>query len=262
MWSMRMRASRRAGKSGTGRNRSGAEGFHISGAEAICKDKDRIKIVKEYIDRALTHPKGEPDKIVITIEKVKTKPKSVSSLPIRTLECSRPSEATELITSLLESLGVSGAAIKSGLAVLTNRITMRGAAVISIESARRLEPDKIRGVRASCLGISRNADKALSSELKKSGINTTTVKEALVLASKVASCRQIVAEVCISDDPDYTIGYLASKRLGYIRIPNIKRKGTATGGRIFFVNEDADIEALVRYMEDVPVMITAISGSK
>ena len=50
------------------------------------------------------------------------------------------------------------------------------------------------------------------------------VKEALMLASKAASWPDVIAEVCISDDPDYTTGYIASKELGYLRIPNIKRE--------------------------------------
>ena len=42
-------------------------------------------------------------------------------------------------------------------------------------------------------------------------INTTTVKEALILASKLHHAH-IIAEVCISDDPDYTTGYFASEK--------------------------------------------------
>ena len=64
---------------------------------------------------------------------------------------------------------------------------------------------------------------------KSTGLNNTTVKEAIILASKVAACRQVTAELCISDDPGYTTGYISSKKYGYVRIPHIKKKGEKNG---------------------------------
>jgi len=122
-----------------------------------------------------------------------------------------------------------------------------------------------RGVRASRFGIDRPAEKSLSRQLNTLGINTQTVREALVLASKVASCGDVVAEVCISDDPDYTTGYVASAHLGYVRIPHIKKKRDRRGGRIFFLKEDADIRRVIQYLEKAPAIIeniTACFGEK
>jgi len=266
MWNIRMRASGRkpAAKAGaariSGENRGQADA-HISGAEGIYDDAEIFKIVKSYVGRALVHPKGSPDRIVVTIEKIRQRPRSISALSPVTLECGSPREAKEKIQTMLESAGVSRVAIKNGMAVLTGRSAMRGAAIILAESGRRVEPDKERGVRASVLGIDRTALKSLCLLLGKQGINNTTVKEALILASKVASCKEIMAELCISDDPDYTTGYLASKRLGYVRLPNIKKKGSAAGGRIFYAREDADVEALIRFMEKTPVIISRLSES-
>ena len=75
------------------------------------------------------------------------------------------------------------------------------------------------------------------------------MKEALVLASKAASWPDVIAEACISDDPDYTTGYIASKEFGYLRIPNIKREKKMHGGRVFFIREAADIAGLIVYLE-------------
>lgn len=136
---------------------------------------------------------------------------------------------------------------------------MRGAAVVNSESGERLEPDMERGVRVSRLGISKPASKILSSKLSRHRINTDTVKEALILASKVAFCKPMVAELCVSDDPDYTTGYVASKKFGYVRIPHIKSKGSISGGRAFFVNGDADIEEIIHYLEKVPVITGEVS---
>lgn len=239
--------------------------IHISGAEGICSRSDLQKIVQEYIDRAITHPRGRPDSIVITIEELKKPLRSITALPLMTVKCSSSSRAEAIIGKLLTESGVSMKAITSALSILHNRETMRGAGLLLASSGRRVEPDMQRGVRASRFGIDRPAEIRLSTELNKLGINTQTVMEALILASKVASCRDIVAEVCISDDPDYTTGYVASEYLGYVRIPHIKKKRDRRGGRIFFLKENADILHVISYLEKTPILIEGIkpcSGEK
>ena len=222
---------------------------HISGAEGIYEKSEIQKICKKYIKRALTHPRGKPDEIVIAIEKIKQKPKTISLLPVATLKCNSPEKARKIITQKLESLGISKKAIDNGFVVLNSKKTMRGASLILLKSGARVEPDKERGVRVSRMGIEKSTEKKLSKILsnivipakagiqtpsdRKNGtdgfrvkpgmtnshftrmkINTTRlrrVKEALILTSKAAACADIIAEVCISDDPDYTTGYIASK---------------------------------------------------
>ena len=136
---------------------------------------------------------------------------------------------------------------------------MRGAAIITAESGLRLEPDRERGVRASRLGISKSALKRLGAGLSRCGINTDIVREAVILASKVAASREVIAELCMSDDPDYTTGYVASQRFGYVRVPNIKSAENRSGGRAFFIREAADVEKIIDYLERTPVIIDSIS---
>ncbi|MBI3592401.1 MAG: 6-carboxyhexanoate--CoA ligase, partial [Nitrospirae bacterium] len=146
-------------------------------------------------------------------------------------------------------------AINTAFNILMSPRTMRGASLVLSVSGNRTEPDRSRGVRVSRLGIEKNAVNRLSRRLSRSKINTPTVREALILASKVASCPEIVAEVCISDDPDYTTGYIASRGLGYVRITNIKCPGDMRGGRVFFIKEDADIGKLIDYLEKRPIIV-------
>lgn len=228
---------------------------HISGAEGIYEKSEIQKICEKYIKRALTHSRGEPDEIVITIEKIRQKSKTISLLPVITLDCNSPEKARKIITQKLESLGISKKAIDNGFVVLNSKKTMRGASLILLKSGTRVEPDKERGVRVSRMGIEKSTEKNLSEKLSRAKINTTTVKEALVLASKAASWPDVIAEVCISDDPDYTTGYIASKEFGYLRIPNIKRGNEMHGGRVFFIRETADIAGLISYLERKPVII-------
>jgi 6-carboxyhexanoate--CoA ligase len=251
LWNIRMRASQRA-KQGE---------IHISGAEGLYEDSDIQKVFKSYVDRAVVHPKGKADKIIVTIEEIKRKPLEISALPVSTLVCDTPSEAEHQMRLILFSLGISKKAVDAAFMTI-RKGGMRGAAIITAQKGKRLEPDKNRGVRASRLGIAKAASRSLSLRLARHGINTDVVKEALILASKVMAHGNIVAELCVSDDPDYTTGYVASKKYGYIRIPHIKKKGSRHGGRAFFLQESADAGDIIHYLEEIPVMVVNASPCK
>jgi 6-carboxyhexanoate--CoA ligase len=253
---IRMRASREVSNQRSAV--SNKKEIHISGAEGLYGAPEVQKVVKDYIKRAVSHSKGKPDKIIITIEEVEQKPREISSLPVMTVRCRRQTEGEKIVINLLKSLGVSGKAINTAYELI-KKGEMRGAAVITSEKGKRLETDKERGVRVSRLGINRSALKLLSSRLSRYKINTDTVREAVILASKVAFPDGVIAELCVSDDPDYTTGYVASKKLGYVRIPNIKNGGSISGGRAFFVREGTDTERLIRYLERTPVLVTKCS---
>lgn len=229
--------------------------IHISGAEGICSESNIQQIIQEYVDRALTHPRGKPDKIVITLEQLMQPPKAIAALPLITVKCGSTARAETIIRRLLTESGISDKAITSALSILRNIEAMRGASLVLAASGRRVEPDMQRGVRASRLGIAKSAEKALSAKLNKLGLDTQTVREALILASKVTSCNDVVAELCISDNPGYTTGYVASAYMGYVRIPHIKKKQDPVGGRIFFLREGADLTAVIEYLEKTPVVI-------
>jgi 6-carboxyhexanoate--CoA ligase len=272
MWNIRMRASRKKGKGRTAQGKKLfplaigpsplAEDFvveHISGAEGIYPKNRVHSIVQSYIDRARNHPKGKPDRIHITIEILDQRPQPITALPVVTLKCTSQAHAESYIRRLLVPACISEKAVRAAFSITRNNAVMRGAALVYANSGRRVEPDEVRGIRASRLGMSVDAESLLSQELAKFKINTLTVKEALVLASKVAACPDIIAELCVSDDPDYTTGYIASRDLGYVRIPHIKKMGSAAGGRVFFLRETADISSVVRYLEKIPVLVTSLS---
>ena len=256
-----MRASKKSKRQliQTSSRDSGLQEIHVSGAEGIYEEKDLAKIIRQYTTRALSHQKGRPDSIVISLEEIKQRPQSIQSLPVRTLPCRSTRQARSMVRKLLNYCDISEAAINSSFAVTDSPNTMRGAALVLSESGRRKEQDKERGLRASRLGISRYADKILSRNLAVYGINNTTVKEAIILASKVAACKEVKAELCVPDNPGYTTGYVSSKKYGYIRIPHIKKKGERTGGRVFFLEEDADIDTVAGFLEKTPVIINSIS---
>jgi 6-carboxyhexanoate--CoA ligase len=260
LWSIRMRASGLADGQRNCRIHRQLSGIqkksiHISGAENLCNEKDMGDIVTTYIQRALHHPRGGPDEVVITIERVSSAPRMIPLLPVSTLPSDSSQEARTVTVAILSHLGISQRATRRGIGVVTGKRTMRGAALILSESGARVEPDTRRGIRVSRLGISDETEKSLSRQLARSGINSIRVKEALIIASKVASCRGVIAELCVSDDPGYTTGYVASRQLGYVRIPCIKTERCMRGGRVFFIEEKADVKHIIEYLETMPVII-------
>ncbi len=263
LWSIRMRASKKTVSSLLHAKSSiiATKDIHISGAEGIYKAQDIQKVSRLYIERALNHSRGKPDKIVITIEKLKERPKIISTLPLSTINNLSPLDGEKIARKLLQSAGIKKIAIQRALEVI-KKDDMRGASIVTAEKGSRLEPNRERGIRVSRLGISDSALKKLSKRLSIHGINNETVKEALVLASKVSSCEGVIAEICVSDDPDYTTGYVASKQFGYVRIPNIKNRGNRSGGRVFFIKEGAEIKDIIEYLERRPVIIGEVSLCK
>ena len=254
--SIRMRASKKSRSAEKARNSSGET--HISGAEGLFDSSDIQRIANNFIQRALHHERGKPDSIVITIESLQEKARRISTLPLSTLMCHSPSESKYFVQEILRFLGISARAIQAADRIIQHG-NMRGASIIHERTARRLEHNRMRGVRVSRFGIQKTAAKKLGTQLSRLGIHTDTVREALILASKVASCSGIMAELCVSDDLHYTTGYIASKKLGYLRIPKIKRKGSRTGGRVFFVKNGTDISSLAHYLERIPVLVTRIA---
>lgn len=232
---------------------------HISGAEDLVSADRVISQMTNYLRRATAHSRGTPDMITVTIEKLSSRPKRISTLPLHTLCCRSTNEARSALIELLRSCGISDVAVRAAFSILKTKYSLRGAALLDMNSGRRLDADSARGVRASRLGISKEASGSLSRRLGRFGINTTTVKEALVLASKVAACPPIVAELCVSDDPDYSTGYCASRQLGYVRIPHMKKKNDSRGGRIFFVKSGTNLKPILDYLERTPVLVTSIA---
>jgi 6-carboxyhexanoate--CoA ligase len=131
--------------------------------------------------------------------------------------------------------------------LLKETFPMRGAMLYDIATGKRLEPDKRRGVRATYM------DALHSSEVdgKKNHFN-----EAIVLATKVANAPGMVAEICISDDPNYVTGYVASQKMGYVRIMKMKEMNDENGGRIFlFDSRKASAEECIQYLQEKKVLV-------
>ena len=260
LYSVRMRASKQREKKRRGSVADPTDnGIHISGAEGLYRKEEIAAAVDGCTARAMGHSRGEPDSIFITIEKITEAPKRIRTLPLATVRNRSCESARRLIREFLLNISVSEEAIRTALEIVSEPAAMRGAAIVRARSGLRVDPDYHRGVRVSRLGITQRAGQNLSRELSRYALDCDTVREALILASKVASCAPVIAELCVSDDPDYTTGYVASRAFGYARLPHIKRRNARTGGRVFFIRENAIPDAAISYLEKTPVMVTGIS---
>jgi 6-carboxyhexanoate--CoA ligase len=121
--------------------------------------------------------------------------------------------------------------------------------LLDADTLERLEPDRARGVRATYM------DDAASLAKGTAGVKNHYA-EAIVLATKVLNAPGIVAEVCVSDDPDYVTGYVATRALGYRRITVLKEKGDPNGGRIFlYRGPREDVAKAIEFLERTPVLV-------
>lgn len=230
-------------------------GRHISGAERIVSYEKVGEISKEMLERAFSHTRGQADFINIVVEKIEEDHlEEVPLLSIQTVTGRDVAESHQTAERVLHEAGVTVAATKKGMETLLSLPdSMRGAMLLCAVTGQRLDDTKARGVRVSHMDI--GDEDGFIAMLEGEGINNTHVREALVLASKVAATPSLVAELCWSDDPDYTTGYVASST-GYTRIPHCKPMGSTIGGRIFFVQPDAPISMICEYLENQPVIVT------
>ena len=244
-YSLKMRASQQVGEGDQKHEQ------HISGAERIVS-RDAVEAVcSAMAHRALTHSKGDPDFINIKIEKVKESDIQIlKALPVTRIDVDTWQQGLD---KAFELVGEAAAGIREKLPeLLQATFPMRGAMLYDIATGTRLEPDQQRGVRATYMD-------ALHSSTVDSCKNH--FNEAIVLATKVANAPGMVAELCISDDPNYITGYVASKELGYVRIMKMKEMGDENGGRIFlFDSRKAKPEDCIEFLQKKKVLVEMIAS--
>lgn len=239
LYSLKMRASQGAA--------------HISGAENIVPEDELQLYCSKLLQRALNHSKGKPDFINLKIEAVDPDEILIlPALPVRTIETATPEEGLAQVRRELRRLAIDH--IDEIMTVWQQSYAMRGAVLLDADTLRRLEPDPARGVRATYMDAYTNPAAHQTHAAAKEGKNH--YNEALVLATKVAHHPNILAELCISDDPDYVTGYIAAKKLGYVRITTLKPLGSPNGGRVFlFRGDDAQQADCIRYLQEQKVLV-------
>lgn len=219
---------------------------HVSGAERIVADDLRDVAVLSLIKRAESR---DPDEINIKIQRIESKIKHISCIKGPSGTDKSIVEGRKKMIDIINSLGYNGEKI---LNLFFSLPQMRGAAIIDVNTLEHLEPDKQRGIRVSSFD---SVDPDLSGKKDHR-------REAKLLASKVISCPNIVAEICVTDDVNYTFGYIASKKMGYIGITHVKEANLAWGARVILFDStsgegthEEKVAKAIEYLENTPVII-------
>lgn len=230
-------------------------GRHISGAERLVEKEKIQQIAGEMVVRALGHSRGCADFITVTIDAVNPEQVCrVPLLPVTTVDVPDAEAGRKAAMTVLLRSGVSERAVCSAMtALLSLPDSMRGAMLFCKDTGKRLDEAGQAGIRVSRMDIADDQD--YHQRLSGLGLTNIHVREALVLASKVAAAPQVAAELCWSDDPEYTAGYVASSA-GYCRFTRLKNYGSPVGGRIFFLRPGTDLAALIDYLGRQPVLVT------
>lgn len=238
LYSLKMRAS----------NRKDGINKHISGADKIVSEGSIGVYLEALLNRALYHAKGKANFINFKIENLnKDDILYLDSLPVSTVHVENYQEGLTRIAIILEKMNIGNA--KEIVEKLHETNNMRGAILLDVDTLERLEPDQERGIRATYM----DADDSFLPENKEV---KNHYHEAIVLATKVAYAPNIIGEICISDDPDYVTGYVASKETGYVRITKLKELGSQDGGRIFLYRGGvSEVQSCIDYLEKRKVLV-------
>ena len=251
MYSIKMRCSK------GGPHEEG--GKHISGAERILREDEVEQELINVYRRAITHERGKPDFINFKIEEIDEDDIIYKKrLNINQHHVNSKEEGLNLAKELLKENAVSEESANIAIQTLLNlKESIHGAMLFDKDTGNRIDNRGIRGVRVTGMASADVAE--YSDSLKNDGREGLHLEEALILASKIASCKGIAAELCWSDDPSYVIGYVGTKE-SYERIPILKDEGNPVGGRVFFVdanelNDDYTLDDLIDYLEKQVVLI-------
>lgn len=245
------------------------EGAHLSGAEELVPAQELDHVLSSFSKRLLPHAFNtltHPPQQIVTIDPVpKEAIQRKSLLPVQFLESPSCEESAKGLHELLECLLPEGQA-ESVLDIFRKEIMetppRHGALLVTSRGRPFLEAGTT-GIRTTHLGCDPSLRKALEENLDHflAKPNHRFI-DALVLASKVLASESVLLEICVSDDPSYTTGYMASRLFGYVRIPHMKKPGIPKGGRLYVVSPTVHLPTLLRELRETPVLFDGQSSER
>ena len=220
---------------------------HISGAERIVDAADAPMAAAALVKRALGHALDTPDFVNVKLEAAR-KVKELKALKVTTHKVDTPKAGWDKVAEVLGKVGIKD--MRRIKDLFRETYTMRGAMLLDADTFERLETDPDRGIRATYMD---------GDYPERNSPTKHHFEEALVLATKVANAPGIVAELCVSDDPGYITGYVATRKGGYERITVLKEMSSPLGGRIFFYRGSRDkVGKTIEFLEKTPVVVRGV----
>ncbi len=244
------------------RMHASAGGGHLCGAERLVGVEQLGAAAAAMLDRAIERGGVRLEDLRIHVSAIDpARLRHTGLLPVRTVQTAAPDAAWQEAFRLLVDLGVAGAAVRGAAEAIRGGAArgggnMRGAMIVDAATGARLEPDRNRGVRVTHMDLDEGIRQGVQNYLAQCGASHPRVLEALILASKTAAVEGVLGELCLSDDPAYTTGYVGSRDLGYVRILNLKAPGDPRGGRAIFVNGAVPPPVLIEALERTPYLVS------
>ena len=243
------------------RMRASSKGVHVSGGERIVSQPVLKQVAANLIARAFSFGQDIPDDVSCRVERIDKKTLSFAKLPpISTYRVKDYLQGQLAALQLLSQCGICSRVATQALELLTEGPgpegqVMRGAVIMDCSTGERLEHDCSRGVRVSRMDIAEEFRESFISQLRERNLGHPRTVEAVILAGKVLTAPGIIAELCWSDDPEYTSGYVATCTEGYQRIVPLKQEGNKIGGRVFFFDSnETSLQTLVSYLENQTIL--------
>lgn len=232
------------------RMRASYRGLHVSGAERICKEKELSNVIFELLKRPKKY-----DFISLKTEKIEDV-EFISPLPVKSFFMKSVEEGRTFAKKLLMDFGIRKDIVDNIFYLIStgpyNGRNMRGAMLIDIDTGERLEENQEKGIRTIKVDWE---DREYASNVLSSYPPlrlTSRSLDALALVSKNVKCG-VLAEVCWSDDPDYSTGYVVINGI-YHRIEPLKRVGDPFGGRAYFIKAK-DIKDIINCLRERAFLI-------
>ena len=230
------------------------ENHHLSGAERIVREDEIETYVQQMIERALFHSRGKADFISLKVEVLNGTIRTIPPIRhIKTYQNQRLETAVDVLWKYLQPMAFTYDIVLSLYELLVEESHRSGALLVDWPSGEIIPlTNKTSGIRVSRFDWEENTKQSFIKRHPE--CRSERSLEAIALATKVQYAG-VLAEICCSDDPDYTTGYLALNDT-YLRIPHIKPANHPFGGRIFIINRtQTNINKLIQFLENEPVLV-------
>lgn len=239
---------------------------HLSGGEDLVRRNALGDRLLSLVEQGLSSSKNGGTEIPSLNIRVEPVPETdivpSTLLPVYCLQSSSHEDTLSFLRMLLNAepprLSVPGKIFFGHfLNLLAGADEKLSGATFVLPSGERIIPDHT-GVRVTHFGILPHLRQTLLREasIHPAGPGRRFI-EALQIASKIMSHHAPESEVCVSDNPEYTTGYIALKGFGYIRLPHIKPEGRAWGGRMIGLSSEISLSAqseLADFLSRAPVL--------
>lgn len=244
---------------------------HLSGGEDLVERSSLQDKLLALTEQGLTSSRNQ-DGILPSLN-IRVEPVKRSSvlrktlLPVHCLDSSSHQETLSFLSELVETIGYRETVDTASLTQWFNDILkgtesgLSGASFLFPDGERWIPEN--RGVRVTHFGMLPAIRQALLEEAQHHPVGSgRRFVDALQIASKVEGLSDFLLELCASDNPEYTTGYIALRNFGYLRLPHLKREGNSAGGRMILLSRKLDERErahALSYLSRTPVLFTGRS---